>query len=154
MVEYREDVDLTPAGLPGQVADYVNIGLSEDEHGSHVAGITSGVDLFGNANYDGQAPGAKLVSSRACSWGGGCTNAALTDGVVDLVVNRGVDVVNISIGGLPALNDANNARACCTTASSTTTASSCSSRPVTTVRVRTPWATPVSSPTWSAWPPR
>ena len=36
---------------------------------------------------------------------------ALTDGMVDLVVNRGVDVVNMSIGGLPALNDGNNARA-------------------------------------------
>jgi subtilisin family serine protease len=111
VVEFREDVDLTPAGLPGQKADFVNIGITEDEHGSHVAGITAGVDMFGNANYDGQAPGAKLVSSRACSWGGGCTAAALSDGVVDLVVNRNVDVVNISIGGLPALNDANNARA-------------------------------------------
>ena len=60
---------------------------------------------------DGQAPGAKVVSSRACSWGGGCTAVALTDGMVDLVENRGVDVVNMSIGGLPALNDANNARA-------------------------------------------
>ena len=60
---------------------------------------------------DGQAPGAKIVSSRACSWGGGCTAVALTDGMVDLVVNRGVDVVNMSIGGLPALNDGNNARA-------------------------------------------
>ena len=31
--------------------------------------------------------------------------------MVDLVVNRSVDVVNMSIGGLPALNDGNNARA-------------------------------------------
>jgi subtilisin family serine protease len=111
VVEYREDVDLTPAGLPGQTADFVNIGITEDEHGSHVAGIAAGSNMFGNDNYDGQAPGAKIVSSRACSWGGGCTAAALTDGVVDLVVNRHVDVVNISIGGLPALNDGNNARA-------------------------------------------
>src|SRR4051794_6153023 len=111
VVEYRQDVDLTPAGLPGQKADFVNIGITEDEHGSHVAGIAAGNDMFANPNYDGQAPGAKLVSSRACSWGGGCTAAALTDGLVDLVVNRHVDVVNISIGGLPALNDANNARA-------------------------------------------
>ena len=60
---------------------------------------------------NGAAPGAKLVSSRGCTWGGGCTAAALTTGMVDLVVNRGVDVVNMSIGGLPALNDGNNARA-------------------------------------------
>jgi subtilisin family serine protease len=111
VVEFRKDVDLTPAGLPGQKADFVNIGITEDEHGSHVAGILAGNDMFGNADFDGQAPGAKLVSSRACSWGGGCTAAALTDGLVDLVVNRHVDVVNISIGGLPALNDGNNARA-------------------------------------------
>ena len=110
VVEYREDVDLTPAGLPGQKADYVSIGVVQAAHGSHVAGIAAGNGLFGGA-VDGQAPGAKIVSSRACSWGGGCTTVALTDGMVDLVKNRGVDVVNMSIGGLPALNDANNARA-------------------------------------------
>ncbi len=108
-VEYREDVSLAPAGLPG-TADFVNIGIVEDAHGSHVAGIAAGHSLFGG-KIDGQAPGAKVVSSRACTWGGGCTNAALTDGMVDLVANRGVDVVNMSIGGLPALNDGNNARA-------------------------------------------
>ncbi len=110
VVEYREDVDLTPAGLPGQKADFVNIGIVESAHGTHVAGITAANGLFGGA-MDGQAPGAKIVSSRACSWGGGCTAVALTDGMIDLVENRGVDVVNMSIGGLPALNDGNNARA-------------------------------------------
>ncbi|GAB3143549.1 S8 family serine peptidase [Micromonospora sonneratiae] len=109
VVEYREDVDTTPAGGPGLV-DYVSIGLPESAHGSHVAGITAANDMFGNAVFDGAAPGAKLVSARACTWGGGCTYAALTTGMVDLVVNRGVDVVNISIGGLPALNDGNSAR--------------------------------------------
>lgn len=110
VVEFREDVDTTPAGVPG-LNDFVNIGIIEGEHGSHVAGITAANDMLGNANFDGAAPGAKLVSARACSWGGGCTAAALTDGMVELVVNRGVDVVNMSIGGLPALNDGNNARA-------------------------------------------
>jgi subtilisin family serine protease len=108
-VEYREDVSLAPYGLQG-TADFVNIGIVEDAHGSHVAGIAAGHSLFGGA-MDGQAPGAKVVSSRACTWGGGCTAAALLDGMVDLVTNRRVDVVNMSIGGLPALNDANNARA-------------------------------------------
>ncbi|MET8908871.1 S8 family serine peptidase [Micromonospora sp. NPDC004551] len=110
VVEYREDVDTTPAGLPGK-ADFVNIGIVEAQHGSHVAGITAANDMFGDAAFDGAAPGAKLVSARACNWGGGCTYAALTDGMVELVVNRHVDVINMSIGGLPALNDANNARA-------------------------------------------
>ncbi len=111
VVEFRQDVDLSPYGgdYVGKVADYVNIGLVEDAHGSHVAGITAANSMFGG-QMDGAAPGAKLVSSRACTWGGGCTSAALTTGMADLVVNRQVDVVNMSIGGLPALNDANNAR--------------------------------------------
>lgn len=112
VVEYREDVDMSPYGGPyvGTKADFVNIGVVESAHGTHVAGIAAGHSLFGGA-MDGQAPGAKIVSTRACSWGGGCTAVALTDGMVDLVENRGVDVVNMSIGGLPALNDGNNARA-------------------------------------------
>jgi subtilisin family serine protease len=109
VVEFREDVSLAPYGLPG-TADFVNIGIVEDAHGSHVAGIAAAHSMFGGA-MNGQAPGAKIVSSRACTWGGGCTAAALLDGMVDLVTNRKVDVVNMSIGGLPALNDANNARA-------------------------------------------
>ncbi|GAA1432388.1 S8 family serine peptidase [Microlunatus lacustris] len=110
VVEYREDVDLTPAGLPGQTADFVNIGIVADSHGSHVAGITAANGMFGGA-MDGAAPGAKLVSSRACVFTGGCTSVALVEGMIDLVVNRRVDVVNMSIGGLPALNDGNNTRA-------------------------------------------
>ncbi len=112
VVEYREDVDLSPYGgaYVGTVADFVNIGLVEGAHATHVAGITAAHEMFGGS-MNGAAPGAKLVSSRGCTWGGGCTAAALTTGMVDLVVNRGVDVVNMSIGGLPALNDANNARA-------------------------------------------
>src|SRR5690606_22013196 len=42
---------------------------------------------------------------------GGCTNVALTARMIDLGASRGVDIVNMSIGGLPALNDGNNARA-------------------------------------------
>ena len=33
------------------------------------------------------------------------------EGMIDLVTKRGVDIVNMSIGGLPALNDGDNARA-------------------------------------------
>ncbi|AGZ46467.1 putative subtilase-family protease [Actinoplanes friuliensis DSM 7358] len=109
VVEYREDVDAKALNLG--IVDFVNIGIPEGLHGTHVAGITAANDMLGNRNFDGQAPGAKIVSSRACSWGGGCTAAALSTGMIDLVVNRHVDVVNMSIGGLPAQNDGNNARA-------------------------------------------
>ena len=112
VVEIRKDVPTDPYGgdWVGKKADFVNIGLIESEHGTHVAGITAANKLFGG-KMNGAAPGAKLVSSRACTWTGGCTNVALTEGMIDLVTKRGVDIVNMSIGGLPALNDGNNARA-------------------------------------------
>jgi subtilisin family serine protease len=112
VVEIRKDVPMDPYGgdWVGQKRDFVNIGVIESEHGTHVAGITAANSLFGNKKMNGAAPGAKLVSSRACTWSGGCTNVALTEGMIDLVANRGVDIVNMSIGGLPALNDGNNAR--------------------------------------------
>ncbi|MFG2514519.1 S8 family serine peptidase [Streptomyces sp. NPDC048584] len=112
VVEIREDVPMDPYGgdWVGKTADFVNIGVIESEHGTHVAGITAANGLFGG-KMDGAAPGAKIVSSRACTWSGGCTNVALTEGMIDLVTERGVDIVNMSIGGLPALNDGNNARA-------------------------------------------
>ncbi|MEV0688783.1 S8 family serine peptidase [Streptomyces sp. NPDC050388] len=107
VVEIRKDVVHNAAGAK---ADFVNIGLIQGSHGSHVAGITAANGLFGG-KMNGAAPGAKIVSSRACTWSGGCTSVALTEGMIDLVANRGVDIVNMSIGGLPALNDGNNARA-------------------------------------------
>ncbi|MFI6038800.1 S8 family serine peptidase [Streptomyces sp. NPDC051315] len=112
VVEIRKDVPTDPYGgeWVGKKADFVNVGVIESEHGTHVAGITAANGLFGG-RMNGAAPGAKVVSSRACTWTGGCTNVALTEGMIDLVVNRGVDIVNMSIGGLPALNDGNNARA-------------------------------------------
>ncbi|HEY5821001.1 MAG TPA: S8 family serine peptidase [Propionibacteriaceae bacterium] len=102
VVEFREDVSGT--------TDYVNIGVVADSHGTHVAGIAAASKMFGGS-MNGQAPGAKLVSARACLFTGGCTSQALIDGMIDLVANRGVNVVNMSIGGLPGLNDGNNARA-------------------------------------------
>ncbi|NYI03207.1 S8 family serine peptidase [Allostreptomyces psammosilenae] len=112
VVEHRTDVDLSPVGeeWAGRTADFVNIGVVESAHGTHVAGITAANGMFGGA-MTGAAPGARIVSSRACSWSGGCTAVALSEGMIDLVANRGVDVVNMSIGSLPALNDANSTRA-------------------------------------------
>lgn len=111
VIQIRKDVPMDPLGgdWVGKKADFVNVGIIESEHGTHVAGITAANSLFGG-KMNGEAPGAKIVSSRACSWSGGCTNVALTEGMIDLVANRGVDIVNMSIGGLPAMNDGNNAR--------------------------------------------
>jgi Subtilase family len=88
----------------------VNIGIVAGAHGSHVAGIASGNSLFGGA-MSGAAPGAKLVSVRACLFIQGCTAHALIEGMIYAVKQARADVINMSIGGLPALNDGNNARA-------------------------------------------
>ncbi len=87
---------------------YVNIGIVSGAHGSHVAGIAAGNSLFGG-EVSGVAPGAKIVSLRACLFVAGCTSYALLEGMI-YVVQQGVDVINMSIGGLPALNDGNTTR--------------------------------------------
>lgn len=88
----------------------VNIGIVSGAHGSHVAGIASGHSLFGG-EMSGAAPGARLISVRACLFIAGCTNHALIEGMIYAVKTARADVINMSIGGLPALNDGNNARA-------------------------------------------
>ena len=87
----------------------LNIGIVSGEHGSHVAGITAANHMFGGA-MSGAAPGAKLKSVRVCLFISGCTSHALIEGMT-FIAKQGVDVINMSIGGLPALNDGNNTRA-------------------------------------------
>jgi subtilisin family serine protease len=113
VVEIRKDVPMDPLGgdWVGKKTDFVNIGLTAGAHGTHVAGITAANGMLGSENMNGAAPGAKIVSSRACLFNPSCSTVALVEGMIDLVVNRGVDVVNMSIGGMPPLNDGNNARA-------------------------------------------
>ena len=88
---------------------FVNIGIAGAAHGSHVAGITAGNGLFGGA-MSGAAPGAQVMAVKVCLTTTACTASGLIDGVL-YAAHNGADVVNISIGGLPALNDGNNARA-------------------------------------------
>jgi hypothetical protein len=88
----------------------VNIGIVSGAHGSHVAGIAAANQLFGGA-MSGGAPGAKIVSARACLFIAGCTAHALIEGMIFVAKQSNVDVINMSIGGLPALNDGNNTRA-------------------------------------------
>jgi len=89
---------------------FVNIGIVSGAHGSHVAGIAAGNQLFGG-QMSGAAPGAKVASVRVCLFVAGCTAHALIEGMIYVIETDHVDVVNMSIGGLPALNDGNNTRA-------------------------------------------
>jgi subtilisin family serine protease len=91
-------------------AKYVSVGLNASGHGTHVAGIAAGKGYFGGA-FDGVAPEAQIVAVKGCLYGGGCTAHALIEGMIYLAEEARVDVINMSIGGLPALNDGNNARA-------------------------------------------
>jgi hypothetical protein len=97
-------------GTPAVRKTYVNVGIVAGFHGSHVAGILAGNRLFGGA-MSGQAPGAKLLAVRACLYraDAGCTTHATTEGMI-YAVRQGADIINMSIGGLPQLNDGNNTR--------------------------------------------
>ena len=88
---------------------FVNIGIVAGLHGSHVTGIAAGNALFGG-KMSGAAPGAQVVSSRACLFVAGCTGHALLEGMIYVAKQANADVINMSIGGLPQLNDGNNAR--------------------------------------------
>ncbi len=92
-----------------EAASLVNIGIAGAAHGSHVSGIIAAHAMFGGA-MSGAAPGAKLMAVKVCLTTTACTSSGLIDGVL-YAANNGADIVNISIGGLPALNDGNNARA-------------------------------------------
>ena len=108
----KESVPFVVQTLPdtGSGFWFVNVGIVSGAHGSHVAGITAGNHLFGG-QMSGAAPGAKIVSVRVCLFVAGCTSHALIEGMIYAIETDHVDVVNMSIGGLPALNDGNNTRA-------------------------------------------
>ncbi|MGN9774281.1 S8 family serine peptidase [Micromonospora sp. H33] len=89
---------------------FVNIGIVSGAHGSHVAGIVAANGMFGGA-MTGAAPGAELISVRVCLFVAGCTSHAMIEGMIYAAKQADVDVINMSIGGLPALNDGNNTRA-------------------------------------------
>ena len=90
-------------------AGFVSLGIVSGAHGTHVAGIAAGNTLYGNAT--GAAPGAQIVSIRVCLFTSGCTAHALVEGMIYAAKDANVDVISMSIGGLPTLNDGNNARA-------------------------------------------
>jgi subtilisin family serine protease len=98
-----------PFVVQTNVQGYVNIGISSGMHGTHVAGIAAGRSLLGG-EMDGAAPGARIKSIRVCLFSPSCTAYALIEGMT-AAAKSGVDVINLSIGGLPPLNDGANARA-------------------------------------------
>jgi hypothetical protein len=86
---------------------YVNIGIVGAAHATHVAGIAAGKGFFGGA-FNGAAPEAQIVSVRACTFGNACTFHGMIEGMIYAAKQANVDVINMSIGGLAALNDGNS----------------------------------------------
>lgn len=101
--------EAVPFVVQTNVPGYVNLGIVSNAHGTHVAGIAAANGLFGG-KMTGAAPGSKITSVRVCKFSPGCTSFGLVEGMI-AAARSGVDVINLSIGGLPALNDGNNARA-------------------------------------------
>jgi subtilisin family serine protease len=121
MIDYRYHQDVGHLGTvpfvvqtdrsiyTGGGTAFVDIGIAGAAHGTHVSGIVAGNSLFGG-KMAGAAPGAKLMAVKVCLTSAACTASGLIDGLL-YAARNGADAINISIGGLPALNDGNNARA-------------------------------------------
>ncbi|MFF4256585.1 S8 family serine peptidase [Streptomyces sp. NPDC001663] len=101
VVQIRKDVPTDPYGgdWVGKKADFVNIGLVSNSGGTFVSGLAAGNGLLGG-RMNGAAPGAKIVSARACVSAARCPDTAVTEGLIDLVVNYHVDIVSLP-GNMP-----------------------------------------------------
>ncbi len=78
----------------------VTVGVDQQAHGTHVAGIIAADDKQGKVI--GVAPRAKLMALKVCS-GITCTDSALLRGLIEAFYNpQGLvpDVVNLSLGSL------------------------------------------------------
>jgi hypothetical protein len=85
-------------------AKLVNIGIVSGGHGTHVAGTVAGKGFFGG-RFDGVAPNAQLAVARVCLFITGCFTSDQINAFLYLIRTDHVDIIQMSIGGLPALND-------------------------------------------------
>jgi hypothetical protein len=89
----------------------VNIGIISGGHGTHVAGTVAGKGFFGG-QFNGVAPNAQLAVARVCLFVTGCFTSDQVRAFDYLITVDKVNIIQMSIGGLPALNDdANDAEA-------------------------------------------
>lgn len=82
------------------------VGFDPGNHGTHVAGIAAGLKTLANDPDDtlarGVAPNAAILMNRICRNNGGCGG---TEAFVDLALNSGAHVINMSLGGVSPYND-------------------------------------------------
>jgi len=94
--------------FPQGTVFFVNIGIISGGHGTHVAGTVAGKGFFGG-HFDGVAPNAQLAVARVCLFVTGCFTSDQLDAFIHLAYEDHVDVIQMSIGGLGALNDGHDA---------------------------------------------
>jgi len=68
-------------------------------HGTHVASIIAGTGAASGGQFAGVAPGAHVISGRACDAFGDCTESALLAAIEWAVVDQHAPIVNLSVGG-------------------------------------------------------
>ena len=89
---------------------FVNIGIVSAYHGSHVAGIAAGHSLFGGRDERRRAGRPDRVVAGLPLRCGLHRPRAAARAMIYVAKQANADVINMSIGGLPALNDGNNTR--------------------------------------------
>ena len=109
-------IHLTARQLPNLAGDVDPViaagivGFDPGNHGSHVSGIIGGYKTIANDSDDtlarGVAPNTNLMVDRVCANNGGCD---ATEAMLDLA-KSGAEVINMSIGGLSAMNDGYSAQ--------------------------------------------
>ena len=105
--DFREENLLQKNGKDKVAVRSISIvGFDPGGHGTHVSGIIAGKKTLSNDDAQtlarGVAPEATLLVNRVCANRMGCS---ATEALVDLALNGGVDVINMSLGGLSAFND-------------------------------------------------
>jgi hypothetical protein len=99
---------LAPPGSdkPVPVISASIVGYDAGNHGSHVAGIAAGRKTISNDSDTtlarGVAPAAQILSDRVCANNGGCNPM---EAILDLALNAGADVINMSLGSVSPFND-------------------------------------------------
>ncbi|WP_427337855.1 S8 family serine peptidase [Caloranaerobacter sp. DY30410] len=88
---------------------HLNLGFDGGTHGTHVAGIAAGnsQEIEG---FTGVAPGAKIMVIKVLGSNVGGAMSHIIDGMIYAAVN-GADIVNMSLGSSPDINDGSNLEA-------------------------------------------
>jgi hypothetical protein len=97
-------VETMPFTVQTDTPGFVNIGIISAGHGTHVAGTVAGKGFMGG-KFNGVAPNAQLAVARVCLFITGCFTSDQNLAFIRLITEDKVDVVQMSIGGLAALND-------------------------------------------------